>query len=475
MNSTGVGRPERHWAQGASSRAVSSGPALLVAAATVLLSGRLFRLISRYAVNIFFWDEWYNKTATLFQRNSLWAMFTWQRGWHRLGLGALLEKALDPLFQWNSRSESFILGGIVVVAAICALWLKIRLYGRLSIWDIAIPAIFFTPAQWETLYMTPIFSQGPLPFLLIVVYCLAWTCKTGGVRYTSVLVINFATIFTGFGIFLGVLTPILLALDYLSYLPPERSKVSHFITRLLISLASLGYFFVGYVRTPGVECSPHFQLSSLEEYGKFLMLMAADFFATSGRGLFARTAGAALLIGLLISLICAVRFLLRRTDKGASRHEPTARLVVVLLVAMSLATCVTIAYLRSCAGLDWALAPRYTVYIQIGILGLYFHLVGIGDRWTRRSLLSILMLCAVIACLHADRTGMAHFRDGKQRWKSCYLQNEDVELCNHITGFLIYPPLGGRPRVDEQRQNLTLQEKLQYLKRRRLNLYLDAK
>src|SRR5579872_2335509 len=79
---------------------------LLVALVTVLLGGRLFRLISRYAVNIFFWDEWDNKTATLFQKNSLWTMFTWQRGWHRLGLGALLEKALDPIFQWNSRSES---------------------------------------------------------------------------------------------------------------------------------------------------------------------------------------------------------------------------------------------------------------------------------------------------------------------------------------------------------------------------------
>ncbi len=475
MNSNRAGGPEGRWAQVAYGQAVSYGPAFLVAAATVLLSGRLFRLISRYAVNIFFWDEWYNKTATLFQRNSLWAMFTWQRGWHRLGLGALLEKALDPSFQWNSRSESLILGGIVAVAAICALWLKTRLYGRLSVWDITVPAIFFTAAQWETLYMTPIFSQGPLPFLLIVVYCLAWTCKTSAVRCTLVLVINFVTIFTGFGIFLGVLTPVLLALDFWSYPPVKRSRVSYFLARLLISLASLGYFFVGYVRTPGVECSPHFQLSLMKDYATFLMMIAADFFATNGRGFFARSAGVAVLIGLLICLICAVRFLLRRTDISVSHHQSTARLVVVVLTAMSLATCVTIAYLRSCAGLEWALAPRYTVYIQIGLLGVYFHLLGVGEPWTRRSLLSVLMVSVIVGCLHADRTGMTHFRDGKQRWKECYLHNEDVERCNEITGFLIYPPPGGRPRVDEKRQNLTLQEKLQYLKKTRQNLYLDAK
>jgi hypothetical protein len=55
------------------------------------------------------------------------------------------------------------------------------------------------------------------------------------------------------------------------------------------------------------------------------------------------------------------------------------------------------------------------------------------------------------------------------------LQHENVEQCNEITGFLIYRLPGGYPRVDEKRQNLTLQEKLQYLKRARLNLYLDAK
>src|ERR1700686_2769860 len=147
---------------------------LLVSIAFVLYAGRIFRLISRYAVNIFFWDEWDLKDLTLFQRNSLWKMFSWQHGWHRLGLGAWVEKILDPPFHWNSRIESFVLGGILGAAAICAVWLKTRLGGKLSISDFVIPAIFFSPAQWETLYATPIFSQGPLPFLLIVVYCLAW-------------------------------------------------------------------------------------------------------------------------------------------------------------------------------------------------------------------------------------------------------------------------------------------------------------
>ena len=96
MNINPVPRPERQWVQVVYGRVVSHGPALLVAAVTVLLSGRLFRLISRYAVNIFFWDEWDLKAVTLFQKNSLWQMFNWQHGWHRLGIGALIEKILNP-------------------------------------------------------------------------------------------------------------------------------------------------------------------------------------------------------------------------------------------------------------------------------------------------------------------------------------------------------------------------------------------
>jgi hypothetical protein len=352
--------------------------------------------------------------------------------------------------------------------------LKIRLYGKLSIADIAIPAIFFTPAQWETLYMTPIFSQGPLPFLLIIAYCLAWTCQRSAIRYSLVLLINFVTTFTGFGIFLGALSPALLVLDYLSRPDSRRIKKSHFITALLISLASLGYFFLGYIRTAGVDCLPQFQPSPLKGYITFLMLMAADFFQPGGRGSLARAAGLILLIGLLISLLYGIWFLLRREDPDGSHNKKTARLIITILAAMSLATCLTIAYLRLCAGVQVALAPRYTVYLQIGVLGLYFHMLAIRKPWTRRSLLSVLVVCVVIGCLHSDRQGMAHFRDGKQRWKTCYLQTEDINHCNDTTGFLIYRLPGGYRRVDEKRQHLTLQEKLQYLKLTRQNLYSDA-
>ena len=459
-------KPERRRKEIAYAWLISYGPPAIVATASILLVGRLFRLISRYAVNIFFWDEWDLKNVTLFQTNSLWQMFAWQHGWHRLGLGALLEKLLNPLFQWNSRTESFLLGGILAVTAIFVLWLKTRLYGRFSIFDVVIPAILFTPAQWETLYITPIFSQGPLPFFLIVAYCLAWTCERSALRYPVVLLINFVTIYTGFGIFLGVITPVLLALDCWSQPFPKSLTRACFIAALVISLASLGSFFLGYKLTPGISCFSEFQPSSLRSYMAFAALIEANFFALRTTGTFPRFVGATVFIALLTSLLCAVSVLVRRNAVKVPKSEHARLLVVTALTAVSATSCATIAYLRLCAGLQTALSPRYAVYVQLGILGLYFHLLGLRNTWSRRCLLTVLLVLLVVSSLHSDREAMVYLRDNKQRWKTCYLQIEDIKQCNDITGFVIYPPPAEHTR---------LHEKLQYLKKARQNLYLDQK
>src|SRR5713101_806490 len=133
---------ERQHASTLRNRLAGRGASLVVGLVFFLYAARLFRLISRYAVNIFFSDQWDFNNATLFQKHSIWQMFAWQHGPHRQGLGALFEKLVDPLFRWNSRTESFVVGGVIVAAAICALFLKKRLYGPFSITDIAIPAIF---------------------------------------------------------------------------------------------------------------------------------------------------------------------------------------------------------------------------------------------------------------------------------------------------------------------------------------------
>ena len=124
---------------------------LFVLGVSLILAVRRFRQVSQYAVNIFFSDQWAIHEATLFQKHTLWEMFRWRYDAHRLGVGGLLAYFLEPHFHWNSRGGAFLATSIVTLAALCAIYLKTRLWGRIRLFDLAIPIIFLTPAQYESL------------------------------------------------------------------------------------------------------------------------------------------------------------------------------------------------------------------------------------------------------------------------------------------------------------------------------------
>src|SRR5215471_3917802 len=133
------------------------------------LAGRLFLLVDRYAVNIFFADQWEFNDATVFQSHSLWQIFLWQQGPHREGLGGVLSKLVEPFFRWDSRTESFLVAGILVGSTALAVWLKRRLTGALDCYDVVIPSIFLTATQCELIFGDANLALGALPLLLVVV------------------------------------------------------------------------------------------------------------------------------------------------------------------------------------------------------------------------------------------------------------------------------------------------------------------
>jgi hypothetical protein len=119
-------------------------PPLVIGLVSVYLIERLFFLVDRYAVNIFFSDEWQFNSATVFEKHTWWQIFTWQHGPHRQGAGGVLAKLLEPQFSWNSRTESFLIAGIVVATMLFALLLKVRISGSLTFYDVTIPLLCLT-------------------------------------------------------------------------------------------------------------------------------------------------------------------------------------------------------------------------------------------------------------------------------------------------------------------------------------------
>src|SRR5215813_12566027 len=212
-------QPETHSSVSRSLRFRPQWQLVAVLAAFAALSARLFTLISRYAVNVFFMDQWDFNEATLFEKHSLWEMFRWQHGPHRQGLGAVLTYWIEPHFRWSSRADAFLAGAIVVLAAAVALYLKYRFFGELRVSDVCIPLIFLTPLQYEAVLITANLTQGPLPLLLLLAYAGAWTISSENLRYALILILNFLAIHTGYCFFLGLITPLALGLDYYAAAP----------------------------------------------------------------------------------------------------------------------------------------------------------------------------------------------------------------------------------------------------------------
>lgn len=435
------------------------GVFVVLSAAYVILAGRMFRIIDRYAVNLLWWDAWDFDNATLFERHSLWQIFTWQHGAHRQGVGAILAKYLEPLFHWNTRIEDFAIGGIILAAATCALFLKTRLYGSPTYYDVVIPLLFFTPTQIETFMGNP--SYGALPLFLIMLYCVAWTINNQYLRYAVVIFLNFLLIFTGFGLFMGFLTPLLLGISYLKSTRDSRARFVH-TAFVALALASLALFFVGYQPTASAACFNN-PVHHYTDYLWFFVLMYAKFLGKSGHGVTATILGAFVVALSAFALVQQTRATLRSGEK----ELPLNNVLPALLVSYCFIFCAAVAFGRICFGIDAAQANRYMTYLILGLLGLYFSALCIQQPRKRQGALALLALLALFTGIpvhSAERRTLRWYHDGKSSWRSCYLSQKDIAACDHQTNFWVYPSA----------EATHLKEKLDYLERNKLNLFADG-
>ena len=425
--------------------AAKGGP-LLVAVVFAALAFRLFRLTSQYAVNIFFWDQWDFNDAALFEHRSLWQIFRFQHGPHRQGLGGILAALVDPWFRWNSRTEAFLATALVAIAALGMLYLKYRLFGAISWTDAAIPMIAFTPAAWEALWTTVNFAHGTLPVLLIVLYCIVWTWRNERTKYALITLLNFVTLYTGFGLFIGLLTPVLLFARY------RENRKSYILTCLVVSIACLASFFVGYKNEDASGCASLFSASPVD-YFRFLCLMFATPLGIRGTGVLATVAGFVVLAG--VAAIAAVSW--KRVLTGA---RETNGIVLAVLSAYYIVFCVACALGRTCTGLDDAHASRYGNYRQLAVLCLFFAVLSLRPRlvaWVPILLIPSLFMTA------KDEHDMLELYVTKTGWRACYLAGNSIDICDDRDGAIHPDPLATH-----------LQEKLDFLRATRQNLFVDS-
>lgn len=436
-------------------------PYLLIAASFVFFSLRMRGFIRRQAVNILFYDQW-DFLTPLFGNPTAWEMFTRQHGPHRQGLGLFVSQAVGLASHWNTRAECAVIGLILVLVTIAALYLKKRLFGNLTGWDLLIPAITLTYTQIETVVLTPNPAHGALPILLVVISCLILTLENIYLRYLGLVFITFFATYTGFGFFLGVVTPVVLFLCVLiHWINKEKTSMTAAGIALFLSIVSFASFFINYTFSSVQDCyqSP---FTKFFDYLSFISLELSTFFGFfSLNNIWLATAtGFLALIGLLSVLFAQIWQLWKK------RTFDARNLVIFLLISFSLLFAINSTSGRICNGLAGAQSSRYMTLLIPGFLGLYFAAQNLSQKYRRVTLNSFLIILFIIFPVRTmsdfDK-GMGHFAEVKKAWAECYRERESIEGCNQIVGNIIYPA----PEATN------MKEKLGMLKENRYNLFVE--
>ena len=437
---------------------------LIVAIAfSMLIVVRWWYYIDTYSVNILFWDQW-DLYDAFFDKKDLWGLFSWQHGPHRQGFGFIVAKVIASISGWNTRAEAFAIGGAVFFAMVAALVLRSRFSPRLTWTDVSIPLIFLTPIQYELFAGTPNLSHGAVPLLLLMLYVLVWVAWRGPVRCAAILTLNFLLIYTGFGVFVGIITPCLFGAEAIhAHRTHDQKGLWLALIGVVVSLLSAWSFFVGYQFDPAVD-GFKFPINEWWRYLQFIAVMLANFCGIKGVTPVSYAFGFFILLLMIALMIIHVIRALRHRE---SAPEYPADAVIAVLISFTLIFCANTAIGRISLGLPSAQSSRYVTYVIPGFLGIYFWLVSLQPA-VLRSFLLVTAVAGLIAASfplrEADRSTLNWYAEGKSRWKAVYLQTEDIEVATRAANFPIYPAP----------ERTRLKQKLEYLKSERLNLYLDV-
>jgi hypothetical protein len=256
-------------------------------------------------------------------------------------------------------------------------------------------------------------------------------------------------------------TPIALVGDYWLCLRHLQAGKRYLLLSLLISIASLGSFFVGYVFQSAVDCSPNLFKSPLS-YAQFLCLMFGNLLGAKGPGFFPTVVGAMIIFAMVVAFVMTCRSIILVGSANRSRD-----MIASILILYCLLFSANAAYGRSCLGLNAAQESRYVIYMGLGLLGLYFYLLTIRKKLLRVLFLTLLTvsLIGTIPIRPEDARMMVRCSIVKRMWRQCYLQVGDIRRCDQQVRFWIYP----RPERND------LKGKLDYLKRTKQNLYSDVR
>jgi hypothetical protein len=419
------------------------------------LAIRQYLFVDRYAVDVFYWDSW-DLYHPLFAGGSWWDCFDFQHGPHRQGLGGLLMRVLAPRSHWNARWDAFSVSFALIACAPLAVWLAIQCGVRG--WSLLfVPFICLNIRQCHMFIASANPSHGALPILLFIVYCLVCFIRGPLPRWIALSVLTFLLLFTGFGLFVGVITPVLLVVELIQLIrnqnPRRNYRIGLVIAALLINGGSWALFARGYHFDPAAP-GFRFPYEHPIEYLYFIGAMFSNFFGFGYPTMFSVAVG--LITFASLTAICVIHGWLM-ISRGLDENPRSV--VIFCLSAYSLIYSIDAAIGRTFLGWQTGALSRYVTLMIPMALAMLFHLSTTSALHKRR--LAIIYGCLLVIgtfTLHqTDQDAVDYLHNSCLNWRTAYLQTHDQAAADRLAHFAIYP------------RNLT--NRLHYLQVLKLNLF----
>jgi hypothetical protein len=342
--------------------------------------------------------------------------------------------------------------------------LKRRLLGPLAAPDAAIPMITLTLCQYQTFLGATNPYYGSLP-ALIFCYSITFTFKNCPAKYAAIVCLNFLIIFTGYGIFIGPVTIGILTVDCWHNRKSGR-RLFLPLSALIASVVVLAVFLARYDFN-----APAWNVAGVGakwlQYPVFMALMFARFVRpeVGPPGLLSYIAA---VFGLLIFLMSVALFCRHGWLVVRDGLDRKWSVVISVMTGYCLLFTLSAALGRTAMGLNGSQSSRYMSLMVVGFLSLYFHLTALKSSRAKRAMLAVFFVLLIPGHLPiglgADHPA-SYYSVNKRNWKECYLKYEDVEKCDALPDLITDFDIG----------IAGAKWKLDYLKRKRVNLYLDSR
>jgi hypothetical protein len=412
---------------------------------TLVLGFRIFYLVYDGASVLYVLDRWHTQDP-LFYHYSWWEGFAFQHGPHRLGVLYFLFKADAYLSDWNNRADMYVQALAYLLSALLALKLKVKLFGPIQWSDLLIPLIFLTPHAASTLLDNP-FVHGLIP-LFGLAFCFGYLISSRLRRVLWLSALCFLAAFSGFAF---VYIPIVAALELIRFFRQPKKQLYALIPAA-VGVFSLAYVLLTNLPKESWEAQPF----SLPDAIRYSLALAGNLFILQPKD--------SALIGVTCLFVGIVGMWIYFIAKGkGALLLNRVNLSIFLLLGGTLVFWVLNIYGRAHLSVGNAHVSRYIPLGMTFALSLYFCILKFNTPHLKTALLLLFfaLLIRVQTHTHARLAPLLERASYYEETTECLLAERNFEQCKGTDGHHLHP--------DPQR--IRLQEKLNFLRDRKLNIY----